>query len=158
MWQDSRSTRTPRGIILDTQSKRLRINSRFIAYLRRSSGYLLIWRPDWLVLTRGWTQMSDSACMCTCQVMYVDRKCYAKGIIEALCTCWPQPAAPVNSGNLWRASFHLSLWKSHLGSDMETRTNFSQLSVLKNLKKCGVHDKLHNCLWDRRSDWTHQAF
>lgn len=44
------------------------------------------------------TRMSDSVCMCTSQVTYVDRKCYANGIIEALCTCWPQPAAPVNSG------------------------------------------------------------
>ena len=42
--------------------------------------------------------------MYTSQVIYLDRKCYAKGIIEALCTCLLQTAASVDSNidNVWQ--------------------------------------------------------
>lgn len=42
-----------------------------------------------------------AVCVCVCvytsQVFYLDRKCYAKRIIEALCTCLPRTAGSVDS-------------------------------------------------------------
>lgn len=68
-------------------------------HLNLSNSVRVSWRAE---------RKSDSVCVCVCvytsQVIYLNRKCYAKGIIEALCTCLLQTAASVdsNTDKVWQ--------------------------------------------------------